>query len=174
MSWATKGWIDTYFFDESGFSLDSNIPYYWSPVGKPVKIPSSRFAKRINVLGFLNTQNNHLFHKITTTKVDTQVVIDFFDDFAKQIKKTTVVILDNASVHTSKLFKAKIDEWEELGLQLLYLPPYSPELNKIEILWKQMKYHHHKLEAYSTFDNLLKHVKNLLESYRVDYDIDFK
>ena len=124
-------------------------------------------------MGFLNTHNNHLFHKITTTKVDTQVVIDLFDDFAKQIKKTTVVILDNASIHTSKLFKAKIEEWEKLGLQLLYLPPYSPELNKIEILWKQMKYHYHKLEAYTSFDNRLKHVKNLLESYGVDYDINF-
>ena len=79
-----------------------------------------------------------------------------------------------ASIHTSKLFKAKIEEWEELGLQLLYLPPYSPELNKIEILWKQMKYHYHKLEAYTSFDNLLKHVKNLLEGYGINYDINFK
>ena len=105
MSWSAKDWIDTYFFDESGFSLDSNIPYYWSPIGKPVEIPSNRFAKRINVLGFLNTQNNHLVSKTITTKVDTKVVIDFFNDFAKQIKKTTVVILDNASIHTSKLFR---------------------------------------------------------------------
>ena len=33
LSWSAKDWIDTYYFDESGFSLDSNIPYYWSPVG---------------------------------------------------------------------------------------------------------------------------------------------
>ena len=67
LSWSAKDWIDTYYFDESGFSLDSNIPYYWSPIGKPVEIPSNRFAKRINVLGFLNTKNNHLFSKTTIT-----------------------------------------------------------------------------------------------------------
>lgn len=109
-----------------------------------------------------------------TAKVDTQVVIDFFNDFANKITKTTVVILDNASMHTSKLFKAHIKLWEDLGLQLLFLPPYSPELNKIEILWKHMKYHYHKLEAFLSFDNLYQHVKNLLDGFGVKYDINFK
>jgi len=109
-----------------------------------------------------------------TTKVDTQVVIDFFNDFANQIKKNTVVILDNASIHTSKLFKAEIPKWKSLGLELIFLPPYSPELNKIEILWKHMKYHYHKLEAYTSFDNLYKHVKNLLDTYGSIYDINFR
>ena len=105
-----------------------------------MKIPANRFSKRINVLGFLNTQTKDLFHTMTTDKVDTQVVIDLFDSFAKQIKKTTICVLDNASIHISKKFKAKIDEWEKLGLHLLYLPPYSPELNPIEMLWREMKY----------------------------------
>jgi len=43
-------------------------------------------------------------------------------------------------MHTSKLFKSNIKKWEEKGLHLLYLPPYSPELNLIEILWREMKY----------------------------------
>ena len=94
--------------------------------------------------------------------------------YANKITKTTVVILDNASIHTSKLFKAQIEKWKKLGLQLLFLPPYSPELNKIEILWKHMKYHYHKLEAYLSFDNLHKHVKNLLDGFGTNYDINFK
>ncbi|MEA2051138.1 MAG: transposase [Campylobacterota bacterium] len=65
-------------------------------------------------------------------------------------------------------------KWKELGLQLLFLPPYSPELNKIEILWKHMKYHYHKLEAYLSFDKLHKHVKNLLDGFGILYDINFK
>ena len=99
---------------------------------------------------------------------------NFFNDFANQITKNTVVILDNASIHTSKLFKAEIPKWEKLGLQLLFLPPYSPELNKIEILWKHMKYHYHKLEAYSSFNNLHNHVKDLLNNFGIRYDINFR
>jgi len=74
-----------------------------------------------------------------TDKVDTQVVIDIFDSFAKQITKTTICVLDNVSIHTSKKFKAKINAWKKLGLHLLYLPLYSPERNPIEMLWREMK-----------------------------------
>jgi transposase len=110
---------------------------------------------------------------MTTSKVDTKVVIDFFNDFVKEINKPTVVVLDNASIHTSKLFKENISKWKQKGLELLYLPPYSPELNLIEILWKQMKYHHHRLDAYCSFDKLYSHVEKLLFGYGVDYGVNF-
>jgi transposase len=62
-----------------------------------------------------------------------------FDEFSLTIKKKTVVVIDNASVHTSALFKQNIEKWEKRGLFLKYLPTYSPELNLIEILWRFIK-----------------------------------
>jgi len=171
--WATKDIGHLYFYDESGFSLNSNIPYRWSVVGVPTPLPANRFSKRINVLGFLNTQTKHLFHRMTTDKVDTTCVVEFFDDFAKQIKKATVVVLDNASIHTSKKFKEQIEKWEALGLYLLYLPPYSPELNPIEILWREMKYRWVDLNALISFDVFQKHVSRLLNGFGFEYDIKF-
>lgn len=171
--WSNEGSCELYYYDESGFSLNSNIPYRWSDVGKPATIPSNRFSKRINVLGFLNTKIKDIFYKMTTDKVDTDIVINFFDDFAKQIKKTTICILDNASTHTSKKFKAKLHEWEQLGLHILYLPPYSPELNLIEILWREMKYNWADLNAMDTFDSFYEHVENMLDGFGSKYDINF-
>jgi len=171
--WADKGLCELYFYDESGFSLNSNIPYRWSPIGEPLKIPANRFSKRISVLGFLNTKTKNLFHTMTTDKVDSQVVIDFFDNFAKQITKTTIGVLDNASIHTSKKFKAKIDEWEKQGLYLLYLPPYSPELNPIEMLWREMKYTWMDLNVLNSFDDFYKHIQNMLDFFGSKYDINF-
>ncbi|MGO0305073.1 transposase [Endozoicomonas acroporae] len=53
----------------------------------------------------------------------------------------TIVMVDNASIHTSHKFKEKIADWMiEKKLIVCYLPTYSPELNLIEILWKKMKY----------------------------------
>ena len=170
-AWASKKIGDLYFYDESGFSLNSNIPYRWSAIGTPAPIPAERFSKRINVLGFLNTHTKHLFHTTTTDKVSTDTVIKFFDDFSKQITKPTVVILDNASVHTSKKFKEQIEKWGKSGLYLLYLPPYSPELNSIEILWREMKYHWIDLNALSSFESYEKHVHNLLIGFGSKYDI---
>jgi len=170
--WANQGLCELYYYDESGFSLNSNIPYRWSPIGEPLKIPANRFSKRISVLGFLNTKTKDLFHTMTTDKVDTQVVIDFFDNFAKQITKITIGVLDNASIHTSKKFKAKIDEWEKQGLYLLYLPPYSPELNPIEMLWREMKYTWMDLNVLNSFDDFYKHIQNMLDFFGLEYDIN--
>ena len=171
--WAEQELCELYFYDESGFSLNSNIPYRWSPIGEALKIPANRFSKRINVLGFLNTQTKDLFHAMTTDKVDTQVVIDLFDSFAKQITKTTICVLDNASIHTSKKFKAKIDEWEKLGLHLLYLPPYSPELNPIEMLWREMKYTWMDLNVLNSFESFHQHIQEMLNFFGSKYDINF-
>lgn len=171
--WSSEDLCELYFYDESGFSLNSNIPYRWSEIGAPAEIPANRFSKRINVLGFLNTKTKDLFHAMTTDRVDTDVVIKLFDDFAKQITKTTITVLDNASIHTSKKFKAKIKEWEQLGLHLLYLPPYSPELNPIEMLWREMKYSWMDLKALESFETYQKHIEKLLNGFGGEYDINF-
>ena len=171
--WVKEGLCELCFYDESGFSLNTNIPYRWSTIGSPALLPSIRFTKRINVLGFLNTDKKSVFYKMTSGRVDTDVVIEFFDNFAKQINKTTICVLDNASTHTSKKFKAKLDEWKELGLHILYLPPYSPELNPIEMLWREMKYTWTDLNAMDSFDNYHKHIKELLDGFGSKYDINF-
>ena len=76
----------------------------------------------------------------------------------QQRHKTTVVI-DNASIHTSDQFEENILKWKEQELFLKFLPSYSPELNKIEILWKHIKYHWLDFKAYSSFTNLVRHVE---------------
>jgi hypothetical protein len=127
------GELEVYYFDESGFSLIPEVPYAWQAVGETIEIPSSR-SKRLNVLGFCNKQQD--FHATTVQGyVDSEIVIACFDRFCGTINKNTVVIVDNASMHTSGKFKGKLEEWAENGLTVKYLPTYSPELNLIEIVW---------------------------------------
>ena len=64
---------------------------------------------------------------------------------AKQIKEKYNIpltfIVDNASIHKSKKMQAWRDLLEQdFNLTLYFLPPYSPELNRIEMLWRSMKY----------------------------------
>lgn len=87
------------------------------------------------------------------------------------------MILDNASYHKSKKFKANLAKWSNRGLTLLYLPPYSPQLNIIEILWKFMKYYWIEYTAYLSYDNLLEYIKKIFDNYGTKYGqyfIDFK
>src|SRR5471032_911342 len=65
-------------------------------------------------------------------------LIEFLEQIALQgDERPTVVVLDNASIHHA--IEPEVHErWlREHRMQLFYLPPYSPELNLIEIVWKQ-------------------------------------
>ena len=52
-----------------------------------------------------------------------------------------VVVLDNAGIHTSKQVKAERKGLSREGIYLYFPPPYSPELNEIEPVFKQVKHH---------------------------------
>lgn len=58
----------------------------------------------------------------------------------ERVNKPLVVILDNASIHTTKKLAPYWELLKTKGMQLYFLPPYSPELNRIEMLWYKMKY----------------------------------
>ena len=71
-----------------------------------------------------------------------------------KIRKPTVVVLDNARVHTARKVKELLKVWQTRGLYIFYLPPYSPHLNIIERLWKEMKQAWIKPEDYACADRL--------------------
>jgi len=167
-----KGEINLYYFDESGFDLTPSIPYAWQPIGTNLEIPSSR-SPRINVLGFLDTVNNAFESFIFNGSVNSEVVVACFDKFSESLTKKTVVIIDNASTHTSNCFTEKIVEWEEKGLVIKRLPPYSPELNLIEILWRFIKYHWLPFSAYLSHENLTKELEKILATVGSKHQINF-
>lgn len=127
----------------------------------------------MNVLGFLDINNSKLFSYTTYDRVDSDVVISIFDQFVEQIKQNTIVVLDNASIHRSKKFKAKLDDWKQKGLTIFYLPPYSPQLNPIEILWKFMKYYWIEFDAYESIGKMRDYVEKVLDGYGDLYEISF-
>ena len=66
------------------------------------------------------------YHKDGKKKAD--VLIKSLDEFAKEIKEKTVIILDNAPFYHAKIFKNKTKEWQKVDLYVWYLPSYSPHL----------------------------------------------
>lgn len=55
--------------------------------------------------------------------------------------RSTVVIQDNGSMHTSKKAKQRWQQWQEKGLYLFFLPPYCSQMNRIDLEWHQLKTH---------------------------------
>jgi len=164
--------LELYFFDESSFSLTPNIPYGWSLKNETILLEGTR-SKSLKVLGFLGL-DNQLKSYITTGTIDSIFLIEIFDDFVSQIPKNkqVTVILDNAPTHTSNLFQDKIEEWKTQGLTLYFLPTYSPELNRIEILWRFMKYHWINIKDYASTQTLEDYIYRILASYGKDNGIE--
>lgn len=167
-----QGDIDLYYFDESGFTLTPSVPYGWQEIGTTIEIPSQR-SRQINTLGFLSYDGRTLFPYTLDCSVDTECVISCIDDFSERLTGTTVVVLDNASPHSSKLFFDQLPRWEDKGLYFYFLPPYSPELNLIEILWRRIKYSWIPLSAYESFENLKEKLWSVLSSFGKQFRLSF-
>ncbi len=70
-----------------------------------------------------------------------------------------VVVLDNAGIHTSKAVKAARPGLAKAGIYLYYLPAYSPELNRIEPVFKQIKHHDIPVRSYTSKADLRQAVE---------------
>ena len=166
-----NGYIDLYFGDESHFGLTPNVPYAWQTKENPILLPATK-GKSLSVVGLM-TRRNKLFFEVIETTFNSEKFICFMDNFVEQIVKKTVVVLDNSPIHKSKKFMIKIEEWKEKDVLIFFLPPYSPELNLIEILWKRIKYQWIPFEAYRNFKNLKENLSTILINFGKKYDIIF-
>ena len=77
-----------------------------------------------------------------------------------------VVVLDNASLHVSKVTKAARPGLAKLGIYLYYLPAYSPELNEIEPVFKQVKHHEIPRRSHTSKAELRGSVEQGFDAYR--------
>ena len=163
--------IDLCYFDESGFTLEPCVPYAWQPTGETIEIPSSK-SKRLNVLGVVN-RDCQFDSFVFEGSVNTSVVVACINEFSSRIKMPTTLIIDNAPTHTSNEFNENIDRWKENGLTIYRIPPYSPELNIIEIVWRKIKYEWLPFSAYQSYASLKKELFDVLANIGKTHIISF-
>ncbi|MCK5536150.1 MAG: IS630 family transposase [Bacteroidales bacterium] len=167
-----QGIIDLYYADGSGFSLIPTIPYAWQEIGERIELPCFK-SKTLNLFGLWDAKKDLELYSVEGS-MNSQTVLEFIDDFSKKLKnKKTVIVIDNASIHTSKLFKNKQIEWKKMGLEIFYLPSYSPHLNLIEHLWRFMKYEWIDFNVYYSWDNLVEYIENIAKKFGIEYIINF-
>ena len=140
--------------------IPPTIPYAWQEPNRVIELPAFR-AGRINVLGFMNRKND-LHAYMFEQSIHTGVVVACFDAFCHTLTKKTVVVVDNAFIHTSDDFADRLPYWKKQGLIVKYLSPYSPELNLIEILWRRIKYTWLPFSAYECLNALIEALEDIL------------
>ena len=126
------------YVDEAGFSAAHPNRSAWTPTGARHLIEATR-GKRLNVLAAM-ISTGELFSAKLWQNTTSEVFAGFLGLLTKHVDKPLTVILDNASIHKSKMLQPIINLLKSKGLTLYFLPPYSPELNRIELLWHKMKH----------------------------------
>ncbi|HWW99939.1 IS630 family transposase [Collimonas sp.] len=161
------------YFDAAGISASPPVQRGWSPIGKPHSIVPQPHCKR-SVLGALDFGANQLRHQSYKESIKRPTVVQFLDQTAQESdsSKMTVVVLDNTKIH-HYIDQETLNRWlVDHRMVLFYLPTYSPELNKIEILWKHAKYHWRRFVTW-TKETIDTEIEKLFTGYGSKSEIRF-
>ena len=168
--------FELWYFDEAGFSLTPSVPYAWQPIGERIELEcSGSQAKRQNVVGFMRWDGGDFYCAAFEGRIDSHVVGGCVRQFAvdKKSAKPKLIVLDNAPIHGSEEFAEEFEELAKLGVLVMFLPAYSPELNLIEILWQKIKYEWLPLNIYGSFQTMSEGLFEVLKGIGSKYLITF-
>ena len=167
---AQTGDIELAYVDEAGFAPQPPNRSAWTKSGETHAITAKR-TQRLNVIGALLSSGRLLMVNLWQS-VNGLWFFGFLMALIERVKKTMVVILDNASIHTAKKMKPYWDLLKEKGMRFYFLPAYSPELNRIEILWKKMKYEWLPFKSF-TPDELEQAINKIQDGFGTEYQLTF-
>ncbi|WP_353963764.1 transposase [Streptomyces sp. NBC_00237] len=166
------------FLDESGFAPTMPTGYTWSRIGQRVVVPKEETRnRRVNVLGAkIVGSEPDLPWQSTSGKINAELLLEFvcarlagLGDGAAVLelaadgigsmplwerRRPCTVVLDNAPAHRANAFKGRRRQLAKIGVELFYLPPYSPQLNDIELVWRQAKYEDYPQRSQTSTDSL--------------------
>ncbi len=129
---AINGEKAVFFVDAAHFVHRAYLGFLWCFARTFICSPSGR--RRFNVLGAVNAVTKEIITVTNETYINAESICELLAKIASLgLTVPIVLILDNARYQKCKLVKERA---EALGIELCYLPAYSPQLNLIERLWK--------------------------------------
>ncbi|WP_052304744.1 transposase [Nostoc punctiforme] len=144
--WSQLGLVCLKYLDESGCYCTSPTDYAYGRRGEQKRIRQNRRrGRRINIFGIWEPKVRFDYAlMVGTLKTPTYVQLMNWQaqTAATRLLETgqiTAIIHDNASVHKSSLACQQHQRWQQQGLYIFFLPPYSPQMNRIEDEWLHLK-----------------------------------
>ena len=158
------------FMDASHFILQPFICALWSIARLFIKAAAGR--NRINVLGTVHALTREVLTMSNTSYISADTIVDFL----KKIKEhyfdlPITIVLDNARYQHCQLVE---NAAKNMGITLLFLPSYSPNLNIIERLWKFTKKKVLYAKYYDTPEKFHNAIITFFSTVNEIYDEDLK
>lgn len=120
--------------------LNAPVIKCWMKRGRQKRLPLFTGTRQSQMLaGTLNWHTGHV-HVKELAHLNTEALIAYFEWLFIAIypTQTVVVVMDNASFHHSAALQPAL-AWFDDRVLVVWLPPYSPDLNPIERFWKHLK-----------------------------------
>lgn len=157
--------------DESGCNLNYPLSKMWMKRGKQRCLPvhgSSRSG--CSLAGVLNWHREQVYCQVLN-KLNAHELVLFFEQVFTEIypSEKIVLVIDNASFHHAAELQAMLSLFEHRVL-LMWLPPYSPDLNLIERFWKHLKQNVCANRLYACLSDLLDAV---FEEIQIQNNLDY-
>lgn len=161
---ASLGKRTVFFVDAAHFVMQPFLGWIWCVSRVFIKSPSGR--KRFNVLGALNA----ITKEVITVENDSYITSIQVKELIEKIVNLGLMmpitlILDNARYQKCKLI---MEEAQKHGIELLYLPPYSPNFNLIERLWKLVKKKCLYGKYYDSFDKFSTSISQFIKYAHIE------
>lgn len=157
--------IELFFVDASHFVLSAFLGYLWCFARVFIKSPSGR--QRYNVLGAFNAISQKLFTVTNDSYINANTIITLMQQLLENCTRPICLVMDNARYQRCKLV---MDYAKEHGIELLFLPSYSPNLNLIERFWKFVK----KKSLYNKYYPVFSSFKDGINDCIAKADGEFK
>jgi transposase len=155
--------------DESEALTHPYLARAWAKVGADLRVPAPGQAKKVAMLGSFDHVTRQLIVHTSRTKRSSDFVahLEQLDRLhgpkPGQAATRVVLVEDNGPIHTSKLSRKALAaraHW----LTVEWLPKYTPELNDIEAVWRDLKAHHLAHQTFADADALDRAILQAVES----------
>uniref|UniRef100_UPI000E64FB41 IS630 family transposase n=1 Tax=Vibrio cholerae TaxID=666 RepID=UPI000E64FB41 len=151
------------FMDAVHPTQSTKLSYGWIRKGQDKLIETTGSRTRLNLIGALSLENIGATVTETYETINSESIVRFFWKLKKEhypLEQKVHLILDGAAYHRTELVK---DTAKVLNLELHYLPPYSPNLNPIERLWKVMNEHARNNVYFSSKREFISAIKEFFD-----------
>lgn len=164
---AAAGRIRLVYLDECGFAPSQPIPYTWMRKRERKRMPyENPQGRRVNALAALTKHGDApaLHWAAKPGSFQARHLIGFLHELPP-VAVPTVVVLDNGSIHRSTETRAAIPDLWMRGIYLYFLPPYSPDRNEIEPVFRVITHDDLPERRYASVPALLDAVHTAFTTY---------
>ena len=133
--------------DEASFWLDGTLHQTWARVGVQPRVDTFGMRKTAHLFGALSLESRPRFQYQFAAVFNAQTFLDFLTLLVRRTRRKIFLVIDNSPCHNLDTEGRAWLTAHRRRIELFRLPPYSPEFNPIEGVWKQTK----KRTTHNTF-----------------------